>query len=89
MGPLYCHAQNNGVDMSKQEDSEIFQSGTIVRSMPDETLSTVSTPKFRPSSQEGPFAAAREDSATNLAEVYTHSFNSFCYLFVMGMVIHF
>ncbi|CAM6095535.1 unnamed protein product [Calypogeia fissa] len=59
---------SNGVDVSKEEESEIFSSGTVVRSTPDETSSAVSTPKFRPASEEGPFAASREDSATNLAE---------------------
>ncbi|BBN10482.1 serine/threonine-protein kinase 24/25/MST4 [Marchantia polymorpha subsp. ruderalis] len=57
-------------DASKEEASEMFSSGTIVtRNLPEDTSSsTVTTPKLRPSSQEGPFAASREDSATNLAE---------------------
>jgi hypothetical protein len=71
IGP--CDKQSNGGDISNEEDSEIFQSGTIVRSLPDEASSTVSTPKYRPSSQDG--LLSREDSATNLAEVYTNSTN--------------
>ncbi|KAL2610441.1 hypothetical protein R1flu_029014 [Riccia fluitans] len=55
-------------DTPKEDAGDIH--GTVVtRNLPEEmTSSTVTTPRQRPPSQEGPFAAAREDSATNLAE---------------------
>lgn len=62
---LYCQANNTGA-VRKEDATEIFASGTIVRSStPDEAGSIPSTPKVK---QE-----AREDSATNLAEVWFKS----------------
>lgn len=61
----YCQANNTGA-VRKEDATEIFASGTIVRSStPDEAGSIPSTPKVK---QE-----AREDSATNLAEVWFES----------------
>ncbi|KAH9540754.1 hypothetical protein CY35_14G022700 [Sphagnum magellanicum] len=59
---------NKTSEVSNEDASEIFSSGTIVRSSKaDEGSSEVGTPRFKRSSHEG-VNSAREDSATNLAE---------------------
>jgi hypothetical protein len=63
------HQANKTSEVSNEDASEIFSSGTIVRSSKaDEGSSEVGTPRFKRSSHEG-VNSAREDSATNLAEV--------------------
>lgn len=63
---LLFHSQANNTGGPRHEEpSEIFASGTIVRSStPDEGGSIPGTPEVK---QE-----AREDSATNLAEVHIY-----------------